>query len=152
MDTFTIRVYGFLINDTNEVLISDERESGLEFSKFPGGGLEYGEGVLEGLKREFNEECGVEIEILRHIYTTDFFVKSAFNNNQVIGIYYLVRPDGTLRGRFSGKRFDFEDGRDLDQVFRWVPIDQLGEEGLTFEMDRVAWRMFMSEKSHGLEF
>ncbi len=152
MDTFTIRVYGFLINDNQEVLVSDERESGLEFSKFPGGGLEYGEGLLEGLKREFDEECGVAIEILHHVYTTDFFVRSVFNGNQVIGVYYLVRHNGMLHGRFSEKRFDFEEGRDPDQVFRWVPLDRLNEQDLTFEMDRAAWRIFMSEKSHGLEF
>src|SRR5690606_18891807 len=100
----------------------------------------------------FNEECGVEIEIRQHIHTTDFFVKSAFNNNQVIGIYYLVRPHGTLHGRFSSRRFDFVDGREVDQVFRWVSIDRLSEQDLTFEMDRVAWSVFMSEKSHGLKF
>lgn len=152
MDTFTLRVYGFLINNNKEVLVSDERELGLEFSKFPGGGLEYGEGLLEGLKREFSEECGVSIEILYHIHTTDFFVKSAFNDSQVVGVYYLVRNKGPLQGRFSGKRFDFEDGKDLDQVFRWVPVDQLQAQDLTFEMDRAAWRAFLSEKSHGLEF
>lgn len=152
MDRFTIRVYGFLLNENQEVLISDERELGLEFSKFPGGGLEYGEGVLEGLKREFSEECGVDIEILRHVYTTDFFVKSAFNDDQVIGIYYLVRHKGTLHGRFSDRHFDFEQGRNLDQVFRWVSVERLREQDLTFEMDRAAWRVFMSEKSHGLKF
>jgi|SRR5690606_27996083 len=151
MDVFTIRVYGILTNDKQEVLISDEREAGLEFSKFPGGGLEYGEGTLEGLKREFNEECGVEIDVLHHIHTTDFFVKSAFNDKQVIGIYYLVKTDETLRGRFSGQRFDFIKNREIDQVFRWVPIGQLCESELTFEMDRAAWRQFMSENSHGFK-
>lgn len=144
MNAFTIRVYGVLFNDRNEVLISDERESGFEFSKFPGGGLEYGEAPHEALKREFEEECGVEIDILRHIHTTDIFVKSIFNDNQVIGLYYLVRPKGPLQGRFSKKRFDFKEGRDPDQVFRWISKDQLEEQHLTFEMDRAAWRAFMS--------
>src|SRR3978361_2267712 len=88
---FNVRVYGLLINDNNEILISDEREYGMRFTKFPGGGLEYGEGLIEGLKREFIEECNAEIEVISHFYTTDFFVKSAFNDSQVISIYYKVR-------------------------------------------------------------
>ena len=149
---FNIRVYGILINDNREVLISDEHEYGMEFSKFPGGGLEYGEGLLTGLIREFKEECNAEIDILRHIHTTDIFIKSAFNESQVLAVYYLVENKGPLNCRFSNIRFDFEPGKETDQVFRWVPVDKLDESDLTFEMDRAAWRVFMSEKSHGLEF
>ncbi|WP_257668206.1 NUDIX domain-containing protein [Parapedobacter tibetensis] len=152
MNKFNIRVYGFLINERSQVLISDEREQGMEFTKFPGGGLEYGEGLLEGLGREFKEECGMEIEILRHIHTTDVFFKSAFNDSQVIGIYYLVRGGELRNCRLSAKPFDFEDNKALDQVFRWVAMDKLDEKDLTFEMDRRAWRAFMSEKRHGHNF
>jgi len=140
-------VYGILVNDKQEVLISDEREYGMEFSKFPGGGLEYGEGLLEGLVREFEEECNVGIEILRHIHTTDTFFKSEFNDSQVLGVYYLVNNREPLNCRFSKQAFDFEHGKEPDQVFRWVPADKLNENDLTFEMDRVAWRVFMSGKS-----
>ncbi|MFB2121520.1 NUDIX domain-containing protein [Parapedobacter sp. 2B3] len=149
---FNIRVYGILINEHQEVLISDEREYGMEFSKFPGGGLEYGEGLLDGLIREFNEECGADITVLRHIHTTDVFVKSAFNDSQVLAVYYLVKNKTPLQGRFGRKAFDFEAGRAIDQSFRWIPIGHLDESDLTFEMDRRAWRVFMSEKSHGLHF
>ena len=38
MSYFNVRVYGLLINDDNEVLLSDEREFGMDFIKFPGGG------------------------------------------------------------------------------------------------------------------
>ncbi|HEY0897744.1 MAG TPA: NUDIX hydrolase, partial [Sphingobacteriaceae bacterium] len=48
---FNVRVYGLLINHRQEILISDEEEYGVRFTKFPGGGLEYGEGLLDGLKR-----------------------------------------------------------------------------------------------------
>src|SRR5471030_2461826 len=90
MYPFNVRVYGLLINADNEILISDEQEYGMRFTKFPGGGLEFVEGLIDGLKREFLEECNLEIEVTRHFYTTDFFVKSAFNNSQVISIYYMV--------------------------------------------------------------
>ncbi|MBK1441514.1 NUDIX domain-containing protein [Parapedobacter sp. ISTM3] len=152
MNKFNIRVYGILINDRQEVLISDEREYGMEFTKFPGGGLEYGEGLREGLDREFKEECGAGIQILRHVHTTDVFFKSAFNDSQVIGVYYLVKNNDSLVCRFSKKPFDFEEGKALDQVFRWVPVSDLKAEDLTFEMDRAAWRVLVSEKSYGLEF
>src|SRR5471030_532993 len=101
MYQFNVRVYGLLINDNNEVLISDEQEYGMRFTKFPGGGLEFGEGTIEGLKREFIEECNAEIEVIGHFYTTDFFVKSAFNNSQVVSVYYLVTNMDTLHLNFK---------------------------------------------------
>ena len=149
---FNIRVYGFLVNDNEEVMVSDEREYGMEFTKFPGGGLEYGEGLIEGLVREFREECNAAIDVLRHIHTTDVCIKSAFNESQVIAVYYLVRPRMPLECQFSKVPFDFRAGEAVDQVFRWVPVDQLRESALTFEVDRLAWRAFLSEKSHGLHF
>ena len=63
MSYFNVRVYGLLINESNEVLLSDEREYGMEFTKFPGGGVELGEGLIEALKREYMEECSAEIEV-----------------------------------------------------------------------------------------
>ena len=93
MGRFNIRVYGLWINDRQEILLSDERMGDFRFTKFPGGGLEFGEGLHDGLKREWREELGVEIEIIDHFYTTDFFQSSAFHTEtQIISIYYLVRP------------------------------------------------------------
>src|SRR3954470_4995518 len=96
MYKFNVRVYGLLLDDQQRILISDEEEYGIRFTKFPGGGLEYGEGLIDALKREFIEECNAEIEVLEHIYTTDFFVKSAFNDSQIISVYYLVKPVSNL--------------------------------------------------------
>ena len=66
MALFNVRVYGLLINERNEILLSDEQEHGFRFVKFPGGGLECGEGLIDGLKREFMEECFAEIEVTGH--------------------------------------------------------------------------------------
>lgn len=101
MSYFNVRVYGLLINDKNQVLISDEQSGGRVFSKFPGGGLELGEGLIDALKREFVEECNAEIEVLHHLYTTDFYEKSSFNDSQILSIYYFVKAVHPLNLNFK---------------------------------------------------
>jgi len=145
MYKFNVRVYGLLINDRNEILISDEQEYGYQFSKFPGGGLEYGEGLIEGLKREFIEECDAEIEVLEHFYTTDFFVKSAFNDSQVISVYYRVRNLEPLNLSFKTKVFDFDSVGEVLQAFRWVKLDELQVADLTFPVDQHVVKLLKNE-------
>ena len=88
---FNVRVYGVLMNEHKHVLMSDELIRGRQFTKFPGGGLELGEGMRSGLLREFKEETGVDVQVKEHLYTTDFFVPSSFDNDsQVICVYYMV--------------------------------------------------------------
>lgn len=136
MYKFNVRVYGLLINDNNQLLLSDEEEYGFRFSKFPGGGLEYGEGLIDALKREFIEECNTEIEVLEHFYTTDFFIKSAFNDSQIISVYYIVKPMAELPLNFKEKIFDFDTEGDLLQAFRWKDVTALTIEDVTFPTDQ----------------
>jgi len=136
MYLFNVRVYGLLINEDGNILISDEEEYGIRFSKFPGGGLEYGEGLIDGLKREFIEECETEIDVVDHFYTTDFFCKSAFNDSQIISIYYLVKPIKPLNLRFKEVAFDFDTDGDIKQAFRWIPVAELDVKDVTFPTDQ----------------
>lgn len=133
---FNVRVYGLLINSNNEVLLSDEQEYGMQFTKFPGGGLEYGEGLIDGLKREFVEECNTEVEVINHFYTTDFFVKSAFNDSQIISVYYEVNNLTDLQFIPKTAQFDFDGDGDTLQSFRWVKISELDPAHLTFPTDQ----------------
>lgn len=136
MYKFNVRVYGLLINEQNQILLSDEEEYGFRFSKFPGGGLEYGEGLLDALKREFVEECETEIEVVEHFYTTDFFIQSVFNGSQVISVYYLVKPITDLKLNFREEAFDFNAEGDLLQAFRWKNLDGLSIQDVTFPTDQ----------------
>ena len=107
---FNIRVYGILINDDKQVLVSDEFIRGSYYSKFPGGGLELGEGTRDCLKREFKEEMNLNVEIGEHIYTTDFFQVSAFNpSHQIISIYYFVKALEEIQVPLRLKEFDFDE-------------------------------------------
>lgn len=139
MSYFNVRVYGLLINNNNEVLLSDEFEYGQFFTKFPGGGLELGEGLIEALKREFVEECNVEVEIISHFYTTDFYEKSSFNDSQVISIYYLVSAKAELNLNFKERKFEFDDN--VNQSFRWVSLKELTEDDVTFKTDKAVVKL-----------
>ena len=146
MKNFNVRVYGILLNEKQEVLVSDERAYGMDFTKFPGGGLEYGEGLADALRREFMEECGVSITIVRHVFTTDHFQQSAFDNSQIIAVYYLVEANGSLNHLHTGTHpFDFGGRRPADQVFRWVSSRQLQTADLTFDTDKFAWQAFRAQ-------
>jgi len=134
MSYFNVRVYGLLINNENELLLSDEFEYGFNFTKFPGGGVELGEGLIEALKREFVEECNAEIEVVSHFYTTDFYEKSSFNDSQVISVYYLVKEVKPLQLNFKSKVFDFD--INSAQSFRWVKISDLTADDVTFKTDK----------------
>lgn len=136
MSYFNVRVYGLLINANQQILISDEEEYGFRFSKFPGGGLEIGEGLIDGLKREFLEECNAEIEVLSHFYTTDFYEKSSFNDSQVISVYYLVKEKAPLKLAFKTKIYDFDAEGEILQAFRWVAISELDVNAITFKTDK----------------
>ncbi|HAL80900.1 MAG TPA: NUDIX hydrolase [Mucilaginibacter sp.] len=144
MYPFNVRVYGLLINADDEILISDEQEYGMRFTKFPGGGLEHGEGLTDGLKREFMEECSAEIEVTAHFYTTDFYVKSAFNDSQVISVYYLVKNTGPLNLTFKTAVFDFEGEGDVLQSFRRVKLGDLSPEDFLFPADQHVAKLLLN--------
>src|SRR3954449_4249908 len=91
INRFTIRVYGILSDENKRILVSDEFIRGNYYTKFPGGGLELGEGTRDCLKREFMEEMNLLVDVGDHIYTTDFYQQSAFNSaQQILSIYYFA--------------------------------------------------------------
>jgi len=141
-----IRVYGIIINEKKEILLSDEYVIDRYMTKFPGGGLIPGEGTEDCLKREAIEEFGQEIEIISHYYTTGFFQKALFyEDHQLISIYYRIRFKELPAFKISTNKFDFEGEINGSQSFRWVAIADLSEEDLTFPVDRFVLRMLQKE-------
>jgi ADP-ribose pyrophosphatase YjhB (NUDIX family) len=145
MGQFNIRVYGILINEQKQLLVSDEFIRGGYYTKFPGGGLEFGEGTRDCLKREFIEELNLKIEVLDHLYTTDFYQESAFRpGDQIISVYYLVKPLEEIKVRLSNMKFDFDETQLLQyeekqeiETFRMMNWEELSEESVTLPIDKV---------------
>jgi 8-oxo-dGTP diphosphatase len=142
--SFNVRIYGILIKE-DHVLLSDELIVGKQITKFPGGGLEFGEGSVDCLIREFKEEIGIDVKVKRHFYTTDFFVASAYNPNaQLISVYYEVESEQVSQIVTASRKFDFTERKNGAQSFRWRAINQLSEKDLTFVVDKKVAEMLRS--------
>lgn len=138
--SFNVRVYGIMINEKKQVLVSDEYIKGSYYTKFPGGGLEFGEGTLECITREWQEELSQDVAVVEHIYTTDFFQISAFDNQtQIISIYYLVTPQSPFVKPLLSKPFDFEIPEGVTDVEgpRWIDWEDFSAASVHLPIDKV---------------
>ena len=143
---FNIRVYGLLIHQ-DQILLSDEIRKGFQFTKFPGGGLEFGEGIKDCLIREFREELNIPIVITSLFYLTDFFQVSAYDQNeQIISVYYLVKSKHTKDILIKEKKFDFE-GKEDQETHRWYPIKELNAINFHFPIDQYVVHKIKAELS-----
>jgi len=129
---FNVRVYGIWLQD-GQILVNEELIKGRTVIKLPGGGLELGEGTIDGLKREWKEELDIDIEVTDHFYTTDFFQQSAFDDTQVISIYYFVTaaPGTLIKNLVPG------------ELTYWLPLKSLNRETFTLPIDRVVGNMLL---------
>ena len=142
---FNIRVYGILQNENRDVLVSDEFIRGSQYTKFPGGGLEFGEGTRDCLKREFLEEMQLKVLVTDHIYTTDFFQMSAFNpEHQIISIYYRVEALEEIRVPLRIRLFDFDEAQmevyrktGETETFRFIPWGTFSADSVSLPIDKV---------------
>ncbi len=125
-----------MLIENDAVLVSDEFYKGLYMTKFPGGGHEIGESLIDCLHREFKEELDININIIKHFYTTDFYVPSFFNpKDQLISIYFLVNRVENAPIITSNKKFDFDPVHGA-QSMRWLNINEMDETELTYPIDK----------------
>jgi 8-oxo-dGTP diphosphatase len=146
---FTIRVYGILLGENKKVLVSDEFIRDDYYTKFPGGGLEFGEGTRDCLKREFKEEMDLEVKVTDHLYTTDFFQMSAFNpEDQIVSIYYFVEALEPIKAPLRDKPFDFDERelkiyeeRKETETFRFIDWNDFSDQAVTLPIDKVVAKL-----------
>jgi 8-oxo-dGTP diphosphatase len=135
---FNIRVYALIVND-NRLLVSEEQHGSVFLRKFPGGGLQFGEGILQALHRELKEELNAEVENASLFSVTEDFVVSFLNNKQqVIGVHYLVELKQDYSDEYlKNNHLELENGH---IHFKWMLLDNLTADDFTSPVDKVAFQ------------
>ncbi len=150
---FNVRVYMVVTRQgqdgKEEVLVSYERLPLGGVMKFPGGGLEWGEGTAACLRREALEELGQPVEVGSLIHFSQQTHVSSFDvNHQVLAVHYAAEltgevmfdDDGEL-GDVCGKRVPM-----MTQRLGWRPVEDLRPEEFRFASDREAWVAWMQQR------
>ncbi len=144
INRFNLRVYALIVNEFDEILLSDEYRNGCFFTKFPGGGVEYGEGIIDALKRELCEELNLSIEEATFFYVNEFLQKSAFNpQDQLISFYYLIH---LKKDKFSTLPYEIPFEEEGERQ-RWVNLSELELDKLTFPIDKITFQKLKNFKA-----
>ena len=150
----TIRVYGILLNEQQQILVSDEYIRGMYVTKFCGGGLEEGEGTRDCLRREFMEEMNLLVQVEEHFYTTDFYQPSAFRQgDQIMSIYYKVKALEPITAPLRSQPFQFDE-REMKmykemgetETFRFINLTDFNEDCMTLPIDKIIVQMILAGK------
>ena len=118
---FNIRITGILI-ENNEILLVQQKMSDKRNWSLPGGRLERGETLSQGLIREMKEETGLDVEIIRMLYLCDV----AASSNTILHITFLIKRIG---GEIELPSNEFDENPIHDVKF--VPISELVQYGFS---------------------
>lgn len=133
---FNIRVYAVCVVN-NKLLTLKEPFAGRMVTKLPGGGLEFGEGTVDCLKREFKEELNLEIEINDAFYIQEDFVTSlAKDQKQLLMLY------------FKTTILDIENLKILDhniQKINWVDLKE--NNPFSLPVDKIVFTKLQSQNN-----
>lgn len=117
-DSLTFRPTAYAIIVRNGAVLA-ARDRGMPRFAFPGGGVECGERLLDGLRREVREEVGMAVTVgeLLHVRENFFYCDPVHTAWHAIIFYYQCAIDPQDAQPIVG---------DIEE-FRWIPILELRE-------------------------
>ncbi|WP_205961779.1 NUDIX hydrolase [Psychrobacillus vulpis] len=118
-------VYGICVQNSKLLVVNKNGGPYINRYDLPGGSLEDNESLETGIKREFLEETGFEVEVVNKIGVADFMVSSdwrGLTDVHHIAVYYFVKQTG---GSITEPlQFEGQDSLGAD----WVSAEEVSEE------------------------
>ena len=122
--SWRVHVYAIVIED-DMILLSPQHGPGRYY--LPGGKVDTGESLEDGLLREVREETGIDVRVVRQLATRDNLFKVTFREPQDVWhsvmIYYLCEK---VSGDISDENLD-EHEQDYAGRAEWLELDKLDD-------------------------
>ncbi|HEX8866515.1 MAG TPA: NUDIX hydrolase [Lentzea sp.] len=113
-----VAAYGVCVNDQDEILLARWLGPKGKMWILPGGGIDHGEHPHDAVVREFMEETGFEIEVLRLLGIDSEFREEQDRDYHALRIMYEVRiVGGELRYEVDGST----------DMAGWFPLADIGQ-------------------------
>lgn len=115
-----VRVCGVCIKEDKLLLVRHSHTLGNEaFWAPPGGGLTYGESVQDCLKREMQEETGLEVEVGRFLFVNEFLQPPL----HAVELFFEVNVKGG--SITTGTDPEMEAGQQLIEQVQWLSMKEI---------------------------
>lgn len=135
---FQARVTGVLIEEGKILLVKQRLSEAREWS-LPGGRLERGETLEQGLIREFREETGLDVRVDKLLYLCD----AEASGYQLLHITFAVSRTG---GELTMPTNE-HDANPIHDV-RFVPLEELTEYGFSEQFQHLAEQDFPGQGNY----
>ncbi|HRX16212.1 MAG TPA: NUDIX hydrolase [Spirochaetota bacterium] len=101
-----IRVAGILIENGNVLMVCHQK-NGKSYWLLPGGGVDYGETLPQALRREFEEEIGIKVEVHDLLFSIDSISPSG--KRHIVNLVFICKySSGVYRLGLDKRLSDFK--------------------------------------------
>lgn len=131
-----IRLTAVLVEDSCILLVKQHISGeGRAHWSLPGGKLELGETLEQGLKREMLEETGLEIQMQELLYISDRFRSLG---HHLVDMSFRVRKTGGSLSKSSVS----DGGREILSRIEFVPVNRMTDFGMSDRFQDLVERSF----------
>lgn len=118
---FNYRSVAVLLNGTKVLLHKSAKDN---FWALPGGRVEFNEPANKTIKREMQEELGIDVCVERLLWVVENFFNYNEKSYHELGFYFLVSTPSTTAFHTAKQAFKGIEA-DKDLIFQWHEIEAL---------------------------